>query len=106
MREYQVTFGGHVHDGFKPPDDGTVLPPYMRATYTLTAATWEDGQTPPTAFIRSHHRWSATSTGTYAAGDHARRDPLPGDRRIPADPARVGGPRPAAGRALLAPATR
>ena len=71
VREYQIRFGGNVHDGFKAPDDGTVLPPYLRATYTLTTATWEEGQTPPRAFIRSHHRWSATSTGTYAAGDHA-----------------------------------
>ena len=71
VREYQIRFGGNVHDGFKAPDDGTVLPPYLRATYTLTTATWEEGQTPPRAFIRSHHRWSATSAGSYAAGEHA-----------------------------------
>jgi hypothetical protein len=71
VREYQIGFGGNVHDGFRAPDDGTLLPPYIRATYTLTGATWEEGQTPPTAFIRSHHRWSAASTGTYAAGDHS-----------------------------------
>src|SRR5918997_4025396 len=71
VREYQITFGGNVHDGFRAPDDGTLLPPYIRATYTLTGATGEPGQATPRAFVRSHHRWSATSTGTYAAGDHA-----------------------------------
>jgi hypothetical protein len=71
VREYQIGFGGNVHDGFRAPDDGTLLPPYIRAAYTLTGATWEEGQTPPRAFIRSHHRWSATSTGTYPAGDHS-----------------------------------
>ena len=78
VREYQIGFGGNVHDGFKPPDDGTLLPPYMRATYTLTATTWEEGQTPPRAFIRSHHRWSATSTGTYAGRRPFRRDSATG----------------------------
>jgi hypothetical protein len=71
VREYQIGFGGNVHDGFRAPDDGTLLPPYIRATYTLTGTTWEEGQTPPSAFIRSLHRWSATSTGTYAAGEHS-----------------------------------
>lgn len=71
VREYQIGFGGNVHDGFRAPDDGTLLPPYIRATYTLTGATGEPGQAMPRAFIRSHHRWSATSTGTYAAGNHS-----------------------------------
>jgi hypothetical protein len=71
VREYQIGFGGSVHDGFRLPDDGSLLPPYLRATYTLTSATWEDGQAAPTAFTRTHHRWSAASTGTYAAGNHS-----------------------------------
>jgi hypothetical protein len=71
VREYEIGFGGSVHDGFRLPDDGTLLPPYLRATYTLTGATWEDGQTPPTAFARTHHSWSAAARGTYAAGEHS-----------------------------------
>jgi hypothetical protein len=71
VREYEIRFGGHVHDGFRLPDDGSLLPPYLRATYTLIAATWEAGQTPPTAFTRTHHRWSATGRGTYTAGVHS-----------------------------------
>jgi hypothetical protein len=71
VREWEIGFGGGVHDGFRLPDDGTLLPPYLRATYTLIAATWEDGQTPPTAFTRTHHWWSAASRGTYGAGGHS-----------------------------------
>ena len=71
VREYQITFGGNVHDGFRLPDDGSLLPPYLRATYTLTSATWEDGQAAPAAFTQTFHRWSAAGTGTYAAGDHS-----------------------------------
>jgi hypothetical protein len=71
FREYEIGFGGSVHDGFRLPDDGSVLPPYLRAEYTLTSATWENGQTAPTAFTRTNHRWSAASSGTYPAGTHS-----------------------------------
>ena len=71
VREYQIGFGGSVHNGFRLPDDGSLLPPYLRARYTLTSATWEDGQAAPPAFSRTNHRWSAAGTGTYAAGDHS-----------------------------------
>jgi hypothetical protein len=71
VREYQIGFGGYVHDGFRLPDDGSLLPPYLRADYTLMSATWEDGQVAPTAFTKTFHRWSAAGTGTYPAGTHA-----------------------------------
>jgi hypothetical protein len=71
FREYEIEFGGGVHDGFRLPDDGSLLPPYLRAAYTLTSATWEDGQAVPQAFTLTNHRWSASSTGTYAAGRHS-----------------------------------
>ena len=71
VREFEIGFGGSVHDGFRLPDDGSLLPPYLRAEYTLTSATWEDGQAAPQAFTRTNHRWSAASTGTYPAGSHS-----------------------------------
>jgi hypothetical protein len=71
VREYQIGFGGSVHDGFRLPDDGSLLPPYLRAEYTLTSATWEDGQTAPRAFTRTNHSWSAASRGSYSNGDHS-----------------------------------
>jgi hypothetical protein len=37
VREYQITFGGGAHDGFRLPDDGALLPPYLRAGYALTS---------------------------------------------------------------------
>lgn len=70
VREYQITFGGGGHDGFRLPDDGAVLPPYLRATYALTSVSGADGQPEPTDFTRTNHRVAATSTGTYPIGRH------------------------------------
>jgi hypothetical protein len=44
VREFAITFGGGVHDGFRLPDDGALLPPYLRAGYALTAVAAADGQ--------------------------------------------------------------
>ena len=70
VSEYQLTFGGGVHDGFRLPDDGGLLPPYLRATYALTGATVSDGQPVPEDFTRTNHRIAATSRGTYPTGTH------------------------------------
>jgi len=69
VREYQIRFGGAVHDGFRLPDDGSVIPPYLRAAYALTSAELAADQPGPTA-VKTGHRWSLTSVGTYPAGDH------------------------------------
>lgn len=69
VREYQIRFGGAVHDGFRLPDDGSVIPPYLRAAYTLTSAELAADQPAPAA-VQTGHRWSLTSVGTYPAGDH------------------------------------
>ena len=69
VREYQIRFGGAVHDGFRLPDDGSVIPPYLRAGYALTSAELAADQPGPTA-VKTGHRWSLTSAGTYPAGDH------------------------------------
>jgi hypothetical protein len=70
VREYQITFGGGVHDGFRLPDDGALLPPYLRAGYALTSVAAADGQPRPADFIRTNHRLAATSHGTYPTGRH------------------------------------
>ena len=71
VREYQITFGGGVHDGFRLPDDGALLPPYLRAGYTLTSMTVPEGQPTPSEFTRTNHLSSVRSTGTYPTGTHA-----------------------------------
>jgi hypothetical protein len=70
VREYQITFGGGVADGFRLPDDGTGLPPYLRASYAVTGVTAEQGQPTPADFTRTNHLFTAASTGTYPAGRH------------------------------------
>ena len=70
VREYQITFGGGVHDGFRLPDDGALLPPYLRAGYALTCVSAADGQPEPADFTRTNHRVEATSHGTYPTGRH------------------------------------
>lgn len=70
VREYQLSFGGSVHDGFRLPDDGALLPPYLRATYALTGATVPAGQPALADFSRTNHLVSATSRGTYPTGTH------------------------------------
>ena len=70
VREFPLTFGGRVHDGFRLPDDGALLPPYLRAGYTLTSAVAAAGQPEPTEFTRTNHLLTATSHGTYPAGQH------------------------------------
>ena len=70
VREYQIIFGGGVHDGFRLPDDGALLPPYLRAGYALTSVAAADGQPEPTEFTRTNHLLSATSFGTYPTGRH------------------------------------
>jgi hypothetical protein len=70
VREYQITFGGGVHDGFRLPDDGALLPPYVRAAYALTSVSAADGQPRPTDFTRTNHLIAATSSGTYPEGRH------------------------------------
>jgi hypothetical protein len=67
---YDLTLGGSGHDGFRLADDATSLPPYLRATYTLTAFALSGGQPGPTEFTRTHHLVSASSTGSYPAGTH------------------------------------
>jgi len=69
VREYQIRFGGAVHDGFRLPDDDSVIPPYLRAGYELTSAELAADQPGPAA-VKTGHRWSLTSVGTYPAGDH------------------------------------
>ena len=69
VREYHIRFGGAVHDGFRLPDDGSVIPPYLRAGYALTPAQPEADQPGPAA-VKTGHRWSLTSVGTYPTGDH------------------------------------
>ena len=64
-----IRFSGAVHDGFRLPDDGSVIPPYLRAAYALTSAELAADQPGPTA-VKTGHRWSLTSVGTYPAGDH------------------------------------
>ena len=70
VREYQITFGGGVHDGFRLPDDGALLPPYLRAEYALTSVSAAEGQPEPADFTRTNHRVAATSQGTYPTGRH------------------------------------
>ena len=67
---YDLTFGGGVHDGFRLADDITTMPPYLRATYALTAFTVPDGQPRPAEFTRTFHLLSASSTGAYPVGTH------------------------------------
>ena len=66
----QITFGGGVHDGFRLPDDGALLPPYLRAGYALTSVAAADGQPEPADFTRTNHRVEVTSHGTYPTGRH------------------------------------
>ena len=70
VREYQIRFGGGVHDGFRLSDDGSVIPPYLRAVYALTSARIPAGQPAPAQFVKTGHRWSLTSLGTFPTGDH------------------------------------
>ena len=70
VREFQITFGGGVHDGFRLPDDGALLPPYLRAGYALTSVSAAAGQPEPTDFTRRNHLVEATSSGTYPEGRH------------------------------------
>jgi hypothetical protein len=71
VREFELTFGGGVHDGFRLPDDGALLPPYLRAAYALTSVTLAEGQPRPADFTRTNHLVSATSRGSYPTGRHA-----------------------------------
>ena len=73
VREFQISFGGGVHDGFRLPDDGALLPPYLRAGYALTFVAVENGQPQPTDFDRKNHRVSVISGGTYPTGRHEFR---------------------------------
>ncbi|HZA73440.1 MAG TPA: hypothetical protein VE476_11075 [Propionibacteriaceae bacterium] len=70
VREYQITFGGGAHDGFRLPDDGALLPPYLRAGYALTSVSAAGGQPEPSGFARTNHMVAATSSGTYPTGRH------------------------------------
>ena len=70
VREFAITFGGGVHDGFRLPDDGALLPPYLRAGYALTSVAAADGRPEPADFTRTNHRVEVTSTGTYPTGRH------------------------------------
>lgn len=70
VREFQVGFGGGVHDGFRLPNDGGLLPPYLRATYALTGVTVAPGQPVPADFTRTNHLVAVRSVGTYPAGTH------------------------------------
>ena len=69
-REYQIAFGGGVHDGFRLPDDGALLPAVPPGGYALTSVAAADGQPRPADFIRTNHRLAATSHGTYPTGRH------------------------------------
>ena len=53
VREFAITFGGGVHDGFRLPDDGALLPPYLRAGYALTSVAAADGRPEPSDFTRT-----------------------------------------------------
>ena len=70
VREFRITFGGAVHDGFRLADDGELPPPYLRAAYTLTSVQVAAGQPAPGDFTRTNHRIELTSSGTYPAGEH------------------------------------
>ncbi len=68
---YDLAFGGGVHDGFRLADDITTLPPYLRATYALTAFTLPGGRPGPSEFTRTNHLLSARSSAdNYPVGTH------------------------------------
>lgn len=69
VREYELTFGGSVHDGFRLADDGSVIPPYLRATYEMRTAII-DTAVVTLPFTTDRHRVAAKSTQKYAAGSH------------------------------------
>lgn len=62
-------FGGTVHDGFRLPDDGSVLPPYLRAAYSAPEATL-DGTPVASAFEVDDHAVSIAVGDDFDEGSH------------------------------------
>lgn len=71
VRDFELTIGGAVHDGFRLPDElnARALPPYLRAGYTMTSATI-DGAEADLPFIVQGHRQAATVRREFPAGSH------------------------------------
>lgn len=63
------SFGGTVHDGFRLPDDGSAIPPYLRAEYAAPEATI-DGAAVSSAFERENHAVSIAVGDEFVEGAH------------------------------------
>lgn len=68
-RDFQFTFGGIVHDGFRLPDTEAELPPYLRAQYSDPAITM-DGQAAEVEIEREVHAVEIAAKDEFSEGEH------------------------------------
>lgn len=68
-RDYDFTFGGMVHDGFRLPDTESVLPPYLRAQYSDPAISM-DGEPAEVAATHNVHAVEITAEDHFTEGEH------------------------------------
>ncbi|MCW4460001.1 hypothetical protein [Microbacterium sp. MPKO10] len=67
--EAHFSFGGTVHDGFRLSDDGSVIPPYLRAEYAAPESTI-DGAAVSSAFEVQNHAVSIAVGDDFDEGTH------------------------------------
>lgn len=68
-RDFEFSFGGIVHDGFRLPDTGSVLPPYLRTQYSRPAITM-DGESAEVAVEHTNHAVDISATDVFSQGEH------------------------------------
>lgn len=68
-RDYDFTFRGMVHDGFRLPDTESVLPPYLRAQYSDPAMTM-DGKPAEVDVDHMIHAVSISAEDEFTEGEH------------------------------------
>lgn len=68
-RDYDFTFGGTVHDGFRLPDSESVLPPYLRAQYSDPEMTM-DGEPAEVNVEHMIHAVDISAEDEFTEGKH------------------------------------
>lgn len=68
-RDFDITFGGTVHDGFRLPDTESVLPPYLRAQYSDPALTM-DGDPAEVDVEHMIHAFDISTEDEFTEGEH------------------------------------
>lgn len=68
-RDFEFSFGGMVHDGFRVPDTESVLPPYLRAEYSDPAIT-VDGDPAEVTVEHTNHAVDSSATDEFSEGEH------------------------------------